>query len=248
MGVLRRLVSLPERRDSLRLPPSLRPQTTSSSSHKMAKGSGSKKAKKSGSNVFALFSQRQIQEFKEAFGIMDADKDGLLSSSDIVAAFGSVGKSISDGEAQGMLSEAPGPINFTQMVMLFAEKMAGGADDDDTILKAFDAFEVNGKIDADMFKHSLMTFGDKFSASEVDNAFGEFLIEDGMIDAVHLKVLWSRRRKRKQNKLFSIKYRSYHRHHLIRISSCHKLQRAKKTKKTKFSSKIGPHRLLAVKK
>merc|ERR1711974_33904 len=103
--------------------------------------------------------------------------------------FGSVGKSVSDGEAQGMLSEAPGPVNFTQMVMLFAEKMAGGADDDDTILKAFDAFEVNGKIDADMFKHSLMTFGDKFTASEVDNAFGEFLIEDGMIDAVHLKGL-----------------------------------------------------------
>merc|ERR1712156_988108 len=105
------------------------------------------------------------------------------------ACFEPVGKSVSDGEAQGMLSEAPGPVNFTQMVMLFAEKMAGGADDDDTILKAFDAFEVNGKIDADMFKHSLMTFGDKFSASEVDNAFGEFLIEDGMIDAVHLKGL-----------------------------------------------------------
>merc|ERR1711909_175694 len=76
--------------------------------------------------------------------------------------------------AQGMLSEAPGPVNFTQMVMLFAEKMAGGADDDDTILKAFDAFEVNGKIDADMFKLSLMAFGDKFTSAEVDNAFGEF--------------------------------------------------------------------------
>merc|ERR1712223_1352894 len=188
-SVLRRLVSLPDKRLTSILPPSSRPrQTTSTSSHKMAKGSGSKKAKKSGSNVLALFSQRQIQEFKEAFGIMDADKDGLLSSSDLVAAFNSVGKSVSDGEAQGMLSEAPGPVNFTQMVMLFAEKMAGGADDD-TILKAFDAFEVNGKIDADMFKHSLMTFGDKFSAPEVDNAFGEFLIEDGMIDAVHLKGL-----------------------------------------------------------
>merc|ERR1712153_199341 len=109
-------------RDSFRLPPSSRPQT--SSTNKMAKGSGSKKAKKSGSNLFA---QRQIQEFKEAFGIMDADKDGLLSSGDIVAAFNSVGKSVSDGEAQGMLSVAPGPVNFTQMVMLFAEKMAGGA-------------------------------------------------------------------------------------------------------------------------
>merc|ERR1711953_335002 len=170
---------VPARQDSFRLPPSSRPQTLNTS-NTMAKGSGSKKAKKSGSNVFALFSQRQIQEFKEAFGIMDADKDGPLSS---------VGKSISNGEAQGMLSEAPGPVNFTQMVMLFAEKMAGGADDDDTILKAFDAFEVNGKIDADMFKHSLMTFGDKFSASEVDNAFSEFVIEDGMIDAVQLKGL-----------------------------------------------------------
>merc|ERR1712203_830429 len=197
-------------RDSFRLPPSSRPQT--SSTNKMAKGSGSKKAKKSGSNVFALFSQRQIQEFKEAFGIMDADKDGLLSSGDIVAAFNSVGKSVSDGEAQGMLSEAPGPVNFTQMVMLFAEKMAGGADDDDTILKAFDA-------------------------SEVDNAFGEFLIEDGMIDAVHLKGLMVSKKEEELNKLFSIKYQSYHRHHLIRISSCHILQRAKKTKKTKFSSK-----------
>ena len=33
-----------------------------------------RKAKKSGSNVFAMFSQRAIQEFKEAFGIMDADR------------------------------------------------------------------------------------------------------------------------------------------------------------------------------
>merc|ERR1712210_282830 len=217
-------------RDSFRLPPSSRPQT--SSTNKMAKGSGSKKAKKSGSNVFALFSQRQIQEFKEAFGIMDADKDGLLSSGDIVAAFNSVGKSVSDGEAQGMLSEAPGPVNFTQMVMLFAEKMAGGADDDDTILKAFDAFEVNGKIDADMFKHSLMTSGDKFTSAEVDNAFGEFSIEDGMIDAVQLKGLMVSKKEEGEepNKRVSPNL-SYQRHHLIRISSCHKTTSKKKTKK-----------------
>merc|ERR1739847_229775 len=176
-------------RDSFRLPPSSRPETSKLLKHTMAKGSGSKKAKKSGSNVFALFSQRQIQEFKEAFGIMDADKDGLLSSSDIVAAFNSVGKSVSDGEAQGMLSEAPGPVNFTQMVMLFAEKMAGGTDDDDTILKSFEAFEIDGKIDAEMFKHSLCTWGDKFTSSEVDEAFSEFQIDGGMIDAAHLKGL-----------------------------------------------------------
>merc|ERR1712154_694654 len=48
----------------------------------------------------------------------------------------------------------------------------------------------------------------------------------------------SRRRTKKPNKVVSIsKYQSYHRHHLIRISSCHKLQlRAKKTKKNEFFS------------
>jgi Ca2+-binding EF-hand superfamily protein len=153
------------------------------------KGSGSKKAKRSGSNIFALFSQKQIQEFKEAFGIMDTDKDGIISASDLKAAFASVGKSITDSDASNMLAEAPGPVNFTQLVTLFAEKMAGGTDDDDVILKSFDAFEVNGKIDAEMFRHSLMTWGDKFSGNEVDDAFSEFRIEGGQIDAGHLKGL-----------------------------------------------------------
>ena len=39
------------------------------------------------------------------------------------------------------------------------------------------------------FKHSLMTWGDKFTDTEVDEAFAEFVIEDGQIDAAHLKSL-----------------------------------------------------------
>merc|ERR1712042_418359 len=148
-----------------------------------------KKAKKSGSNVFSMFSQKQIQEFKEAFGIIDNDKDGIVTASDLKNAFSGVGKTVSDAEVNNMLAEAPGPVNFTQMVTLFAEKMAGGADDDKVILKSFEAFEINGKIDAEMFKHSLMTWGDKFSGQECDEAFAEFVIEDGQIDAAHLKGL-----------------------------------------------------------
>merc|ERR1712018_860554 len=119
----------------------------------------------------------------------DTDKDGLLSASDLVAAFGAHGKSIGSGDAQAMLDEVDGPMNFTQMVTLFATKMAGGSDDDDVILASFEAFEMDGKIDADAFRHSLMTFGVKFSASEVDDAFAEFKIDDGQIDAAHLKGL-----------------------------------------------------------
>ena len=89
-------------------------------------GKGSKKAKKSGSNIFSLFSQKQIQEFKEAFGIIDVDKDGIITANDLKAAFVNIGRPITDGEANNLVGEAPGPINFTQMVTLFAEKMAGG--------------------------------------------------------------------------------------------------------------------------
>ena len=43
----------------------------------MPKGKGKKKAKGS-SNVFAMFEQSQIQEFKEAFGLIDANRDGFI--------------------------------------------------------------------------------------------------------------------------------------------------------------------------
>merc|ERR1711890_212565 len=88
-----------------------------------------------------------------------------------------------------MVGEAPGPVNFTQLVTLFAEKMAGGTDDDDVIIKSFEAFEINGQIDAEMFRHSLVTWGEKFSATEIDEAFREFKIDGGMIDGEHLKGL-----------------------------------------------------------
>ena len=105
------------------------------------------------------------------------------------AAFAAIGRPVSDSEASNMVGEAPGPINFTQMVTLFASKMAGGSDDDDVILASFEAFEMDGKIEAEAFGHSLMTFGNKFSAGEVDDAFAEFKIDEGMIDAAHLKGL-----------------------------------------------------------
>merc|ERR1739845_70493 len=95
-------------------------------------------------NIFESFSHSAIQQFKEAFGIMDVNKDGLLSADDLVAAFTAVGKSIDGGSAQAMLDEVDGPMNFTQMVTLFASKMAGGSDDDDVILASFEAFEMNG--------------------------------------------------------------------------------------------------------
>merc|ERR1712004_430653 len=65
---------------------------------------------------------KQIQEFKEAFGIIDNDKDGIITAPDLKKAFEGIGRPISDGEANNMVGEAPGPINFTQMVTLFLRR------------------------------------------------------------------------------------------------------------------------------
>jgi len=163
------------------------PATTRSSS----KGS-SKKAKRSGSNVFSMFSQAQVAEFKEAFQLMDHDKDGIISKSDLRATFDAVGKLSNEKELDEMVNEAPGPINFTQLLGLFGTRMAdsGGTDDDEVVVAAFKSFDEGGTIDSERFRHALMTWGDKFTAKEVDDAFDAMEIDDnGRIDTQALITL-----------------------------------------------------------
>merc|ERR1712223_1808875 len=46
-----------------------------------------------------------------------------------------------------------------------------------------------------------MTWGEKFSSNEIDDAFREFKIDGGMIDAEHLRASWSPRRMARNKKL-----------------------------------------------
>lgn len=57
---------------------------------------------------------------------MDRDKDGILGKEDLRGTWDAVGKLVSDKELDEMLHEAPGPVNFTQLLSLFANRMAGG--------------------------------------------------------------------------------------------------------------------------
>ena len=57
---------------------------------------------------------------------MDIDKDGTITKNDIRAAFDNVGKLMSEGELDDMLSEVGGPCTFDAMIQMFQTKMAGG--------------------------------------------------------------------------------------------------------------------------
>nr|ABD04174.1 myosin regulatory light chain 2-like protein [Anthopleura elegantissima] len=133
------------------------------------KGGTKKKAQRATSNVFAMFDQQQIQEFKEAFNMVDQNRDGFISKDDLAATFDSLGKLVNDEFLEEMLGEATGPVNFTMFLTLFGEKISG-TDPEDVIRHAFSSFdpENQGFIDESKLKRLIQGLGDRFTEEEWD--------------------------------------------------------------------------------
>jgi Ca2+-binding EF-hand superfamily protein len=106
----------------------------------MADKKGKKKATRATSNVFAMFEQSQVQEFKEAFGLMDQDRDGTISVDDLKEVYNSLGKVPKDADLKAMIEEASGPINFTMLLTLFGDRLSG-TDDESVLMNAFKLFD-----------------------------------------------------------------------------------------------------------
>jgi myosin regulatory light chain 12 len=56
------------------------------------RGTTKKRAQRATSNVFAMFDQAQIQEFKEAFNMIDQNRDGFVDKEDLHDMLASLGK------------------------------------------------------------------------------------------------------------------------------------------------------------
>ena len=89
------------------------------------RGTTKKRAQRATSNVFAMFNQDQIQEFKEAFNMIDQNRDGFIDKEDLHDMLASLGKDPTDEYLEAMMNEAPGAINFTMFLTLFGERLQG---------------------------------------------------------------------------------------------------------------------------
>jgi len=147
-----------------------------------------KKAKKGGgSNIFDLFTQKQVSEFKEGFQVMDKDKDGVVGRDDLKQTFAALGREGTDEDFESMLNDSPNPINFTTLLSMFASRSSGEQDDDEVIVSAFKTFESKpGEIDPDQFRSMLKAFGDKFTDAEVDDVYSILDLESGFISSPYL--------------------------------------------------------------
>merc|ERR1712168_645188 len=146
---------------------------TKKMSSRKTKGKAMKKrAQRATSNVFAMFDQGQIQEFKEAFNMIDQNRDGFIDKDDLHDMLASLGKEVTDEYLEAMMNEAPGPINFTMFLTLFGERL-NGTDPQEVIRNAFGCFDedTTGFIHEDKLRELLMTMGDRFTEEEVDELF-----------------------------------------------------------------------------
>jgi len=144
-----------------------------------------KKAAKAPSNVFALFNQGQIQEFKEAFQMMDLDRDGILNAEDLAGIWQQTGREADPKVVDEMIKESPGQINFTHFLNLFGEKMHG-TDPEQTLKNAFEMFDndKSGQLDENYVKDLLSGVGDQFSKEEIKMTWKEAPIEGGKLDYI----------------------------------------------------------------
>ncbi|XP_035673331.1 myosin regulatory light chain 12B-like isoform X2 [Branchiostoma floridae] len=149
-------------------------------SRKAKKKAGPKqRAARATSNVFAHFDQSQIQEFKEAFLVIDANKNGVVDKSDLKTTWTTLGKSVTDKDLDAMIGQATGPINFTMFMTLFGGKLQG-SDKEEVLLEAFENLDAAGTgIHKDGFITLVSTAGEKpFTKEEVAETLKVLPLDD----------------------------------------------------------------------
>lgn len=134
-------------------------------------------------NVLSMFRGAQVQEYKEAFTMIDQNRDGVIDIEDLKDMYSNLGRIPPDAELNEMLKEAAGPLNFTMFLNLFGEKLSG-TDPEDTIRQAFSMFDEAGKghIPEEYLKDLLSNMGDNFTPEEIKQTWKEAPLEKGMFD------------------------------------------------------------------
>uniref|UniRef100_A0A6I8PSA8 Myosin light chain, phosphorylatable, fast skeletal muscle n=1 Tax=Xenopus tropicalis TaxID=8364 RepID=A0A6I8PSA8_XENTR len=141
-----------------------------------AKKAKRKAAEGGSSNVLSMFDQTQIQEFKEAFTVIDQNRDGIIDKEDLRDTFAAMGRlNVKNEELEEMVKEASGPINFTVFLTMFGEKLKG-ADPEDVITGAFKVLdpEAKGSIKKQFLEELLTTQCDRFTPEEIKNMWTAF--------------------------------------------------------------------------
>ncbi|CAJ0952791.1 unnamed protein product [Ranitomeya imitator] len=146
-----------------------------------AKKAKRKAAEGGSSNVLSMFDQTQIQEFKEAFTVIDQNRDGIIDKEDLRDTFAAMGRlNVKNEELDEMVKEASGPINFTVFLTMFGEKLKVLIQRTLSLghLRCLIFFffypEAKGSIKKQFLEELLITQCDRFTPEEIKNMWTAF--------------------------------------------------------------------------
>ncbi|KAJ7103302.1 hypothetical protein B0H15DRAFT_811788 [Mycena belliarum] len=156
-------------------PDYLSPNATPSKLSKAQKS----RARREPSGVFSLFQAPQIQQFKEAFQLIDHDKDGWVGESDLRQIFASLGISPSAATMDELLRARPGDapaasagergVNFTMFLTMMSERLFE-FDTEAELLEAFESFDEgdSGFVRVEEMRKWLAEVGERMGEREID--------------------------------------------------------------------------------
>ncbi|KAF7798544.1 hypothetical protein EIP86_009765 [Pleurotus ostreatoroseus] len=163
------------------LSPDITPQSTPSKLTKSQKS----RARREPSGVFSLFQPPQIQQFREAFSLIDHDGDGVVSEQDLKHIFTSLGITPSKRTLDDLLADRPGDrragaintlpsepdrgITFPMFLTMMGEHLYD-FDTESELLEAFECFDEGdtGFVKCDEMRRWLSDVGERMDATEID--------------------------------------------------------------------------------
>ena len=123
-------------------------------------------------------SQERRKEYKDAFEMFDKNKDGTISTKDLINVLKSLNQDPTEEELNEMIAEVDldgnGEVDFEEFITLM-NRRSKEYDHTEEVLNAFKVFdkENNGLIAVTELKHIMITLGDQLNEDEVDDMLRE---------------------------------------------------------------------------
>ncbi|ORY49126.1 calmodulin [Rhizoclosmatium globosum] len=144
------------------------------------------------------FTEQQVREFKEAFGLFDKDGDGRITAIELGTVMRSLGQHPTDAELKDLMNEVDedrnGTIEFDEFLRLMARKLKD-SDSEEELKSAFKVFDEdgNGFISADELRHVMANLGEKLTEAEIEAMIRENDANgDGQIDYIEFLSMMSK--------------------------------------------------------
>ncbi|KAK9451844.1 uncharacterized protein V1518DRAFT_409699 [Limtongia smithiae] len=126
------------------------------------------------SGAFTQISQAQIHQIKQSFTMLDNDRDGIISRTDLQNMLTSLRQQPDPQTIDKMMTQIPGPIQFPVYLTAMSSILSRFSSKED-LVNAFSAFDNddNGQADAQELREALIENG--VSATAIDACFKPYL-------------------------------------------------------------------------